>query len=96
METLDENIIILPAHFASENEKNEKGIVCETLGKLGERNSLVTINNSDEFVDKIISNLPPQPENYNQIRQINSEVEKPSFEDQQETEFGPNNCASTK
>ncbi|WP_421664493.1 MBL fold metallo-hydrolase [Lysinibacillus telephonicus] len=90
---LTEDLIVLPAHFMIIDELNEDGTVAKSLGDLFLENHGLNIHNEDEFRHIVTDNLPPQPNSYQQIRQVNMGKINPSNDEQTEMEIGPNRCA---
>lgn len=90
---LAENLIVLPAHFMIIEELNEDGTVARKLGDLFKENHGLNIADEEEFRRTVTENLPPQPNAYEQIRQVNMGKIKPDDEEQTEMEIGPNRCA---
>lgn len=90
---LPEHLIVLPAHFGSYTEIGPTGVVSARLGDLYRNNPGLTIADEKEFRHIVTHQLPPQPNAYQEIRQVNMGKLKPSEEEQQEMEVGPNRCA---
>lgn len=90
---LAEDLIVLPAHFMTIDELNEDGTVARRLGDLFKENHGLNIEDEDEFRRTVTENLPPQPNAYEQIRQVNMGKIAPSHDEQTEMEIGPNRCA---
>lgn len=90
---LAEDLIVLPAHFMTIDELNEDGTVARRLGDLFKENHGLNIEDEDEFRRTVTDNLPPQPNAYEQIRQVNMGKIAPSHDEQTEMEIGPNRCA---
>jgi glyoxylase-like metal-dependent hydrolase (beta-lactamase superfamily II) len=90
---LAEDLIVLPAHFMIIEELNEDGTVAKRLGDLFAENHGLNIKDEDEFRKIVTDNLPPQPNAYQQIRQVNMGKLTPDNDDQTEMEIGPNRCA---
>ena len=90
---LAEDLIVLPAHFMIIDELNEDGTVAKRLGDLFTENHGLNIENEEEFRRTVTENLPPQPNAYQQIRQVNMGKITPDKEEQTEMEIGPNRCA---
>ncbi|QCR32464.1 MBL fold metallo-hydrolase [Lysinibacillus sp. SGAir0095] len=87
------DLIVLPAHFMILNELNEDGTVAKRLGDLFAENHGLKIENEKEFRHTVTNNLPPQPNAYEKIRQVNMGKIKPDNDEQTEMEIGPNRCA---
>src|SRR5690625_56060 len=90
---LSDELIVLPAHFMTNKEWNEDGSVAEKLGTLFEENHGLNMTDETEFRQAVTENLPPQPNAYEDIRQINMGKQIPDKETQREMEIGPNRCA---
>ncbi|OMD37773.1 MBL fold metallo-hydrolase [Paenibacillus odorifer] len=90
---LAEDLIVLPAHFMIIDELNEDGTVAKRLGDLLSENHGLNIEDESEFRSIVTDNLPPQPNAYQQIRQVNMGKITPDYEEQTEMEIGPNRCA---
>lgn len=90
---LAENLVVLPAHFMIIDELNEDGTVARRLGDLFKENHGLNIEDEKEFHRTVTDNLPPQPNAYEQIRQVNMGKVNPEYDEQIEMEIGPNRCA---
>jgi glyoxylase-like metal-dependent hydrolase (beta-lactamase superfamily II) len=90
---LAEDLIVLPAHFMIIEELNEDGTVAKRLGDLFAENHGLNIESEDEFRQTVTDNLPPQPNAYQQIREVNMGKIMPDNDEQTEMEIGPNRCA---
>ncbi|MCP3030891.1 MBL fold metallo-hydrolase [Halobacillus sp. A1] len=90
---LSDELIVLPAHFMTIDELNDDGTVSERLDTLFKNNHGLNIENEEEFRKMVTENLPPQPNAYQEIREMNMGKINPSDEDQREMEIGPNRCA---
>lgn len=90
---LSKDLIVLPAHYMIVEELNDDGSVYETLGNLFQSNHGLNIADEGEFEQVVTENLPPQPNAFQDIRQVNMGKINPSEEEQSEMEIGPNRCA---
>ncbi len=90
---LAEDLIVLPAHFMIMDEVNGDGTVAKRFGDLLAENHGLNIEDESEFRRTVTENLPPQPNAYQQIRQVNMGKITPEQEEQTEMEIGPNRCA---
>ncbi|QFK71724.1 MBL fold metallo-hydrolase [Pradoshia sp. D12] len=90
---LADELIVLPAHFMIMDEVNEDGTVAKRLRTLLTENHGLNIDNENEFRKIVTENLPPQPNAYEQIRQVNMGKIIPELDEQTEMEIGPNRCA---
>ncbi|KQL55321.1 hypothetical protein AN964_02705 [Heyndrickxia shackletonii] len=90
---LSEELMVLPAHFMIIDELNDDGTVAAKLGTLFAKNHGLKIEDEHEFRKLVTENLPPQPNAYQEIREINMGKISPDEEKQREMEIGPNRCA---
>lgn len=90
---LPEDLIVLPAHFMIVEELNDDGSVAKSLGTLFKENHGLNIEDSEEFRKTVTEGLPPQPNAFKDIRQVNMGKIDPDEEVQIEMEIGPNRCA---
>lgn len=90
---LAEDLIVLPAHFMIMDEVNADGTVAKRFRDLLAENHGLNIEDESEFRRTVTENLPPQPNAYQQIRQVNMGKITPEQEEQTEMEIGPNRCA---
>ena len=90
---LSDDLVVLPAHFMIVEELNEDGTVAKRLGDLFEENHGLKIETEAEFQHTVTEHLPPQPNAYQQIREVNMGKATPDSEEQIEMEIGPNRCA---
>ena len=90
---LSDELIVLPAHFGKAAELGEGGQVSARLGDLFKENPGLNIEDELEFRKAVTEHLPPQPNAYQEIRQINMGKIKPTDEEQRDMEIGPNRCA---
>ncbi|MFD1017944.1 MBL fold metallo-hydrolase [Thalassobacillus hwangdonensis] len=92
-QNLSDDLIVLPAHFGKMSEVADDGTVSAPLGKLYEENEGLNVEDEGEFRKMVTENLPPQPNSYQEIRQVNMGQIAPEDEEQREMEIGPNRCA---
>jgi glyoxylase-like metal-dependent hydrolase (beta-lactamase superfamily II)/rhodanese-related sulfurtransferase len=90
---LAEDLVVLPAHFMIIDELNDDGTVAKRLGELFKENHGLNIEDEAEFRGIVTDNLPPQPNAYEEIRQVNMGKISPDNDKQTEMEIGPNRCA---
>lgn len=90
---LAEDLVVLPAHFMIIDELNEDGTIARRLGDLYKENHGLNIEDEAEFRRTVTDQLPPQPNAYEQIRQVNMGKLNPDHDEQTEMEIGPNRCA---
>ena len=91
---LNDDVLILPAHYADFREIGSNGVVGETLLTLRKENELLG-NPSDlsSFTQAVTGQLGQTPPNYEKIVQINRGFIKVSEREASELEIGPNRCA---
>ncbi|MFJ8088134.1 MBL fold metallo-hydrolase [Lysinibacillus sp. NPDC095746] len=90
---LSDDLIVLPAHFMIIDELNEDGTVAKHLGRLFAENHGLNIKDEAKFRSVVTEHLPPQPNAYQEIRQVNMGKITPTQDEQTEMEIGPNRCA---
>ncbi|MCE7791643.1 MBL fold metallo-hydrolase [Salipaludibacillus sp. CUR1] len=90
---MNQDLLVLPAHFAKLKELDEQGRVEARLGDLYEENEGLQVEDENEFRKMVTENLPPQPNSYKEIRQTNMGKVTPDAEEETEMEIGPNRCA---
>lgn len=90
---LSGELMVLPAHFMIIDELNADGSVSEKLSTLFETNHGLNIKDENEFRKMVTENLPPQPNAYQEIREMNMGKVTSDEETQREMEIGPNRCA---
>jgi len=90
---LSGELTVLPAHFGQLSELGEDGSVSAKLGDLFENNPGLNIASEAEFRQAVTTNLPSQPNAYQEIRHTNMGRLTPNEDEQREMEIGPNRCA---
>ncbi|CDQ40437.1 MULTISPECIES: MBL fold metallo-hydrolase [Virgibacillus] len=90
---LSKELIALPAHYTFAEELGKGGQVSARLGDLYEKNTGLQVENENDFRKMVTENLPPQPNDYQAIRETNMGKINPEHEKQKEMETGPNRCA---
>ncbi|MFP8953761.1 MBL fold metallo-hydrolase [Natrialbaceae archaeon A-arb3/5] len=101
-ESLQERVLTLPgetliggAHFSDAAEPAEDGTYTAPVGQLTEEMDALTMD-KDEFVELILSDMPPRPANYEDIIPTNLGQQEADDEEAFELELGPNNCAASQ
>ena len=74
-------------------ELNEDGTVAKRLGDLFAENHGLNVEDEEVFRKMVTDGLPPQPNAYQEIRQVNMGKITPDKDEQTEMEIGPNRCA---
>lgn len=93
---LDNNLIILPAHYIDWDEADENLIFALSFGQVKERNkSIYSIDTLDDFITFIKDNMRPQPEEYALIRLANGNIEQYDEDQKEELDLGKNECAAS-
>ena len=86
-------LIVLPAHYMGIGEMNVNGTIAKSLELLLNDNHGLNIDDQGEFRALVTQQLPPQPNSYMQIREVNMGKLTCSHEEETEMEIGPNRCA---
>ncbi len=101
-ESLQERVLTLPdetliggAHFSDAAEPAADGTYTAPIGELVQRMDALRMDD-DEFVDVILSDMPPRPANYEDIIATNLGQREADDEEAFELELGPNNCAASQ
>ena len=92
LSSLGDDIIILPSHSDSIKEQDKSGIVSLTLGESRRKSKLFSLTDYKEFINYIISNLPVNPESYQEMRKANLGLISPDEAKKKELEIGKNLC----
>lgn len=92
---LDDEVIVLPAHFSHLAEADTDGLYAATLGRLRTENEGLQMvqKGEQEFVDYILASLPKFPEEYVEIKRVNAGILAVSEGKASELELGKNICA---
>jgi glyoxylase-like metal-dependent hydrolase (beta-lactamase superfamily II) len=94
MSRLPDEVLILPAHYASMTEMCQDGIVGTTLGEARRYNPAFQVRGERDFVEYVLAHLPPQPPEYRDIRRANLGQLVLDEERAVAAELGPNQCAA--
>jgi len=101
-QSLQERVLTLPgetliggAHYSDSAVPAEDGTYTAPIDELVERMDALHLEES-EFVDVILSNMPPRPANYEEIIATNLGQQETDDEEAFELELGPNNCAASQ
>jgi len=101
-ESLQERVLTLPdetliggAHFSDAAEPASDGTFTAPIGDLVAEMDALTMA-EDEFVDLILSDMPPRPANYEDIIATNLGQNVVDDEEAFTLELGPNNCAASQ
>ena len=93
--SLDDETIIAPAHFSDAASPAADGTYTAALGELRETMGALSMS-EDEFVEFILSDMPPRPANYEEIIATNLGVNDADDDEAFRLELGPNNCAASQ
>jgi glyoxylase-like metal-dependent hydrolase (beta-lactamase superfamily II) len=101
-ESLQERVLTLPdetlvagAHFSDAATPAPDGTYTAPLGDLVAKMDALTMD-EDEFVELVLSDMPPRPGNYVDIIATNLGQQSADDEEAFELELGPNNCAASQ
>ncbi|GAB3670436.1 MBL fold metallo-hydrolase [Halopiger thermotolerans] len=101
-ESLQERVLTLPddtliggAHVSDAAEPADDGTYTAPIGQLEAEMDALTMD-EDEFVELILSDMPPRPANYEDIIPTNLGQQDADDEEAFELELGPNNCAASQ
>ena len=101
-ESLQERVLSLPedtliggAHFSDAAEPADDGTYTAPIGQLVQEMDALTMD-EDDFVDLILSDMPPRPANYEDIIATNLGQKAVDDEKAFTLELGPNNCAASQ
>ncbi|UHQ97989.1 MBL fold metallo-hydrolase (plasmid) [Natrinema zhouii] len=101
-ESLQERVLTLPndtlvggAHFSDSADPADDGTYTAPIGQLEEEMDALTMD-EDEFVELILSDMPPRPANYEDIILTNLGQQEANDKEAFELELGPNNCAASQ
>ncbi len=94
--TYKSDMIILPGHYMSWEEANDKLAFVATLAEtMAYNNAIYAIKDKPEFLRFIQSNMRKQPDEYAVIRRINANLEQVDDDKAEELDLGKNECAAT-
>ncbi|WP_123619640.1 MBL fold metallo-hydrolase [Halorubrum sp. CSM-61] len=101
-ESLQERVLSLPddtlvggAHFSDAAEPAADGTYTAPIGELVDEMDALTMD-EQEFVEVILSDMPPRPANYEDIIATNLGQNAVDDEEAFTLELGPNNCAASQ
>ncbi|WP_439025634.1 MBL fold metallo-hydrolase [Haloarchaeobius sp. DT45] len=93
--TYPDSVRIAPAHYSESAERATDGTYTATVGVLEDRLDALALR-EDEFVEYVLADMPPRPNNYERIIETNLGREDLNEDEAFEIELGPNNCAATR
>ncbi|MBB5326402.1 glyoxylase-like metal-dependent hydrolase (beta-lactamase superfamily II) [Anoxybacillus tepidamans] len=93
LNSLKDDLIILPGHFSHPSEINEQGFIGASFANVKKQTELLSIQDKEEFISAILERLGETPPNFERIIQINQGKYEAVPSEQSELEIGPNLCA---
>ncbi|MDS0261422.1 MBL fold metallo-hydrolase [Haloarcula sp. S1CR25-12] len=101
-ESLRERVLTLPddtlvggAHFSDAAVPADDGSYTAPVGQLVEEMDALTMD-EDDFVETVLSDMPPRPANYEEIIATNLGQNTVDDDEAFTLELGPNNCAASR
>ncbi len=101
-ESLQERVLTLPdetliggAHYSDAAEPAADGTYTAPIGQLVDEMDALTMD-EDEFVELVLSDMPPRPANYETIISTNLGQREADDDEAFRLELGPNNCAASQ
>lgn len=91
-EALPNGTVVAPGHVAPTTTPSSDGTFTAQLGTVRQRVDAFGMDR-ERFVERVRSNLPPRPNNYEEIIELNLGRETATEEEIFELELGPSNCA---
>ncbi len=92
---LPDDMVILPAHYASPSEIDAHGVVRGRLGNLRRTVPELQIRSESEFVEAMKKALKTPPAVYDKIIRVNLGLDTANEETASEWELGKNQCAAS-
>ena len=96
IKAMDEGYTVLPGHFIGWGEANQELNFSQSLQQVKEVNSAIySIDNEQDFLEFIQSNMREQPPEYATIRLVNANLEIVDDEKAEILDLGKNECAAS-
>jgi len=96
IKVMDEAISVLPAHFIDWDEASEKLDFTRSLAEVKKLNEhIYAIDNKEDFLSFIKSNMRDQPPEYATIRLVNANLEVVDDDKAEVLDLGKNECAAS-
>jgi glyoxylase-like metal-dependent hydrolase (beta-lactamase superfamily II)/rhodanese-related sulfurtransferase len=93
---LDPATLVLPGHYVSWTEANDRLEFVATLKETIDRNKeIYAIDNPKDFLVFIKNNMRKQPDEYAMIRKVNANLEQVDDDKAEELDLGKNECAAS-
>jgi glyoxylase-like metal-dependent hydrolase (beta-lactamase superfamily II) len=93
--TLPDRTLVAGAHVSDAADPAADGTYTAPLGDLKRRMAALSMA-EDEFVELVLSDMPPRPANYEEIIATNLGRRTTDDDEAFELELGPNNCAASR
>jgi glyoxylase-like metal-dependent hydrolase (beta-lactamase superfamily II)/rhodanese-related sulfurtransferase len=93
--SLDDDVLVGGAHFSGAAEPAADGTYTAPIGELKARMDALSMDEED-FVELILSDMPPRPANYEEIIATNLGQNTVDDDEAFTLELGPNNCAASQ
>jgi len=93
--TLDHDVVVGGGHYSDAAEPAADGTYTATIGELADRMGVLSMG-EDDFVERILADMPPRPANFEDIIATNLGRRETDDEEAFELELGPNNCAASQ
>ncbi|QZA89454.1 MBL fold metallo-hydrolase [Salinarchaeum sp. IM2453] len=93
LQQLPSDTLIAPAHTSSEAMPSVDNPAIATIQSLQQSQPLLNVD-VDTFVEKLLTDMPPRPNNYEEIITVNLGTRSVDKGEAFELELGPNNCAA--
>jgi glyoxylase-like metal-dependent hydrolase (beta-lactamase superfamily II) len=83
---------VAPGHYGDAADAAPDGTYTAAVGTLRDRIAVLSVDRA-AFVDRVVTDIPDRPANYERIIEVN--LGRASVDDEEgfELELGPNNCA---
>jgi glyoxylase-like metal-dependent hydrolase (beta-lactamase superfamily II) len=95
LSTLDDNVLVLPAHYAGVQDIGADGVVSGRMGALRATVPEWQCHTADEFVAAVRAAVKDPPPSYAEIIKVNLGVSSAPLEQITEWELGKNECAAS-
>lgn len=91
---LPDDILVLPSHYAAQDEMNAQGVVAEKLGVIRNNNEIMRNADRKSFTDAVAASANTvKPPNFEEIVGLNRAGKPVDPDKATELEIGPNRCA---
>jgi glyoxylase-like metal-dependent hydrolase (beta-lactamase superfamily II) len=93
--TLDDDVLVCGTHVSPDTRPTADGTYIATIGQLTTELAVLSMD-EQTFVERILSEMPPRPANYERIIAANLGTRTVDDTEAFELELGPNNCAVSR